>query len=70
MEKNLSLERKPIWFYKPDGKWFYSRKEVKDYLGGLSAFNKACKNGDIIFTSYTNQIWLDLVKDKKHIYLP
>ena len=50
---------KTKWLYKPDNKWFDTRKEVKDYLGGLSAFNKAFKKKDIIFIRYENIIYLD-----------
>ena len=45
--------------YKPDNKWFDTRKELKDYLGGLSAFNKALKNNEVIFMKYQNIIYLD-----------
>lgn len=47
------------WYYKPTDKWFDTRKEVKDYLGGLSNFNKAMKNKDVIFIKYQNIIYLD-----------
>lgn len=50
---------KSKWFYKPHNKWFENRKQVKDYLGGISKFNHALKNKDVIFITYTNIIYLD-----------
>lgn len=36
-----------IWIYKPTGFMCRTRKEMKDYLGKVSYFNVALKNGDL-----------------------
>lgn len=38
---------KMIWIYKPTGFMCRTRKEMKDYLGKVSYFNVALKNGDL-----------------------
>ena len=38
---------KSYWKIISCGKVFQNRKEVKDYIGGLSKFNKMLKSGDI-----------------------
>lgn len=36
-----------MMIYKPHNKLFYSRKDLKKYLGGTNKYNNALKNGDI-----------------------
>ena len=41
-------------FYRPTLKFFQSRKEAKDYLGGTNKYNRAFKDGDICFMNEMN----------------
>lgn len=50
---------KPSWLHRPTGKWFFNRKDAKDFLGGLSAFNKAYKAGEIVFVPIAQTIEID-----------
>jgi hypothetical protein len=40
--------------YLPTNKRFNNRKEIKQYLGGINAYNKAFKNKEIFY--YDNDI--------------
>lgn len=48
-----------VWYYKPADKWFDTRKQLKDYLGGTKEFNEALKNGDAVYFRYSNIVYLD-----------
>lgn len=37
-----------MFYYKPKQILFENRKEIKEYLGGTNALNKALKNDEII----------------------
>lgn len=54
--KNLTdtiMEKKKIWYYLPENKWFENRKQVKDYLGGTFQFNQALRKRLVIFVKDT-----------------
>ena len=48
----------PMLIYLPDNRIFKTRKEAKIYLGGITSYNRAFKNGDIFFINQSNsKLW-------------
>ena len=48
------MEKKKVWYYIPHNKWFENRKQVKEYLGGTFAFNRALNKRVVIYIKDNN----------------